>query len=380
MEDDKQLSRVPRTLSDDRNADVLEKLYAVGGSIATDIITYVSSMEIKDLFGESWFSINDFCKTMGYDRTRLQRRLTEEQLRNLFGDSGHPIYRDSYGNGQEIKHPIETLFEAILFKLGNTSFSFMEAKNNGKETEYSFVQVLERFRIKADFNTNKKTKRQYLVVLNKKLRNTLFNQYNIIELKDYRNLPDRKGFRLFYLNLSKMIFLIKFKIKEAKDPYYTLTVDQLAKIFDVNIVANNDRKKKVTSILNAINDYLSFTKFNYSYVKGKNDRWAYTVQFDFSQETLEYFDERYKAVFSNQFYTAMEELYLIIVKKIPNSQTYRYLPTLKEPEVKQEFLEWLYSPEQDMDRKQKVYSDLFVKLFNKTPREYGLDFKFDFKL
>lgn len=83
--------------------------------------------------------------------------------------------------------------------------------------------------------------------------NTLLTEYNLLELKDYRNLPNRKGYRKFYLNLAKMIYLIKYKIDQGQAPYFTVTVDQLAKEFDVTVKDNHDRKKKVTSILNGIN-------------------------------------------------------------------------------------------------------------------------------
>lgn len=123
---------------------------------------------------------------------------------------------------------------------------------NGK-TQYKFIQILDRFEIKDDFGTKKRTKRNYNVHLSKDLMNTLLTEYNLLELKDYRNLPNRKGYRKFYLNLAKMIYLIKYKIDQGQAPYFTVTVDQLAKEFDVTVKDNHDRKKKVTSILNGIN-------------------------------------------------------------------------------------------------------------------------------
>ena len=89
-----------------------------------------------------------------------------------------------------------------------------------------------------------------------------------------------------------MIYLIKYKIEQGIEPCFTATVDQLADIFEVHITNNADRKKKVTSILNAINKNLEVTKFKFQYVKGEGDRWAYTVQFLFEEETLNYFDEK----------------------------------------------------------------------------------------
>ena len=71
----KELSRVPRTLSESSNTKVLEVLFDAGGTVMSDIIIYVASSQMKDLFGDCWFSINDFCEVMGYERTKLQRKL-----------------------------------------------------------------------------------------------------------------------------------------------------------------------------------------------------------------------------------------------------------------------------------------------------------------
>ena len=107
----------------------------------------------------------------------------------------------------------------------------------------------------------------YKVNLSNELKNMMFSGYNLIDLKDYRNLPNKRAYRKFYLNLSMMIFLIKHKIQAGQQPEFTITVDELARHFDVNIANNHDRKKKVTAILNAINKNLTQTKFEYEYIK-----------------------------------------------------------------------------------------------------------------
>lgn len=58
----KELSRVPRTLSESSNSKVLEVLFDAGGTVMSDIIIYVASSQMKDLFGDCWFSINDFAR------------------------------------------------------------------------------------------------------------------------------------------------------------------------------------------------------------------------------------------------------------------------------------------------------------------------------
>lgn len=56
----KELSRVPRLLSESYNSGLVERLYDSGGSVMLDIIIYLCGNHIRDLFGESWFSIEDF--------------------------------------------------------------------------------------------------------------------------------------------------------------------------------------------------------------------------------------------------------------------------------------------------------------------------------
>lgn len=81
----KELSRVPRTLSEPYNGDNLDLFIESGGTIMHDIIIFAANTQMKDLFGDLWFSMDDFCKVMGYDRTKLQRKLTEEQKVKTFG-------------------------------------------------------------------------------------------------------------------------------------------------------------------------------------------------------------------------------------------------------------------------------------------------------
>lgn len=59
---EKELNRVPRLLSESYNSGLIERLYESGGSVMLDIIIYLCGNHVKDLFGESWFSIEDFCK------------------------------------------------------------------------------------------------------------------------------------------------------------------------------------------------------------------------------------------------------------------------------------------------------------------------------
>ena len=105
----------------------------------------------------------------------------------------------------------------------------------------------------------------------------MFSLYNLLELQDYRSLPSR--YRYFYLELSKMVYLIKYKTTKNEAPFYVLTVDQLAKKLGIEIAEPKDRKKKVASILKKMNTYLKYTKntkTNYKIDKNKYKNWFKT--------------------------------------------------------------------------------------------------------
>ena len=109
-----------------------------------------------------------------------------------------------------------------------------------------------------------------------------------------------------------MVYLIKYKTTKNEAPFYVLTVDQLAKKLGIEIAEPKDRKKKVASILKKMNTYLKYTNFNFSFVKGDHERWAYTVLFSFPRHTLHYFDEGQYAVVVKKFYKNLLGLYVEI--------------------------------------------------------------------
>ena len=361
----KELSRVPRTLSEPYNGDNLDLLIESGGTIMHDIIIYAANTQMKDLFGETWFSMEDFCSVMGYDRTKLQRKLTEEQKAKTFGPI-KPIYKTEY-EGEQIEHPIETFFESALFSLGKNTLSVAYKVNDS--TKYKFIPILESFEIKDNFGTKKRTKRMYKVNLSKELKNMMFTGYNLIDLKDYRSLPNKRAYRKFYLNLSKMILLIKHKIQQGQEPEFTLTVDELAKHFDINIANNHDRKKKVIATLNAINKNLTQTKFEYEFVKRDNEKWAYSIKFRFSEETLKYFDEKAKAIITSQYYEALKDAFLK-KKDVKVYETYKFKDyfIFGTGEYSEEFTEWAYS-DADKELKTEIYRNIYMNVMRMPPKD-----------
>lgn len=365
----KELVRIPRVLGEHYNSKLLESLYNAGGSIMVDLIIYLSSYHIKDLFGESWFSVEDFCNKMGYNRTNLQRRLNKEQLEAIFGKE-RPEYVFTDDEGRIIAHPIETVFEAALYKLGRENLFYPVRGDDGR-TSYNFVQILTKFDIKTNFKTNKSTKRLYTATLSTKIKDFMFSLYNLIELQDYRNLPSK--YRYFYLELSKMLYIIRYKIEKNEAPFYALTVDQLAEKLDVKIQTPKFRKQKIADLLNKMNKYIQCTNFDFSFVKGKNEKWAYTVLFSFPKPTIEYFDEGQQAVFIKRFYEELLYVYASIIcpdMSIGRERGNKVNEILKDPHQYDNFLMWANSS-QNFSEKKKAYLSASMNVFGKLPEGYN---------
>ena len=129
-----------------------------------------------------------------------------------------------------------------------------------------------------------------------------------------------------------------------------------------------------TSILNGINKKLERTKFQYQYIKGKGEKWPYTVQFFFDQETLEYFDEKIKAILTSQYHDALKSCFLLNKKGIPVSRHYQYKDFFKlgTGEYYHEFTAWLYS-EEDKEIKENIYRDIYIKVVGIRPEDLAVN-------
>lgn len=372
-ENKKSLCRIPRALTDQKAKQKIEKeLYQLGGSLGIDIIIYACNSQNENLFGECWFSMDDFCKKMGYNRTHLQEKVSNEKKTQFLGED-NPVHILYDIRGKKIEYKIETVFECILYKLGSQNIGIVEQTRSGGSV-YKFLQVLDEFEIKSNLETLKKTRRMYRVRINSRLKETLFNSYSLIELNEYNKLPDRAGYREFYLNLCRMIAIVKYKKDHGEIPCFTMSVDQLASIFDVNIIENKDRKKRITRILNSINKNLKAAKFDFEYIKGANEKWAYTVKFQFSDETVEYFDEKYKAVFMIRYYENLLGNYIRL--RYPSSDMKMIISEkqrITEDEgQKEQFRKWCFSDEH-MDLKVTIYKNTSMEVFKMNPEDSGFD-------
>ena len=355
----KELTRIPQSIAS--NFKEMQNTYGRLAPIVTDLMIFLANQQMNSIFNDISFTLDDFCEKMGHSKKELQRKMTEEERKDILG-STIAIYRNRTG-----EQLLENKFELALW-LATQRNLVMSRFNSKGEFIFTGVQIIQAFEIGVDYSTQKSQKKRYLVVLGGMLKDFLLTNYNLIELKDYRSIPNYEGYRDFYLYLSRIIVIVKYKKQKQEESNFIMSVDELCDIFGSKRTRNDDKKKFVTKTLNKIRDLVEYAKFNYEYVNAGH-RYKYHVQFDFADETLEYFDEKIKAQFFkallNEFEAEFTNYYFHALPHMQRAMEFRRMMDEQDIEHKQSrktFVEWLFN-EEDKEVKMQKYKEVFFKIW-----------------
>lgn len=159
-------------------------------------------------------------------------------------------------------------------------------------------------------------------------------------MTDYVKIPIREGYRNFYIYISRILALIKHNKATNKPLYYIISIDEIARIFDINQSRNDLRKTKVRECLNKILNIVEVAKFQYSFVKN-GGRYAYFVQFEFQDDVLNHFDEKLKAVFIKSLFSSLQTRWVRErYKNLSGRQQAEMIRNNPEEHMK-DFMEWM---------------------------------------
>lgn len=351
------LGRVPQNLSFD--TDALYRAYGDQATIIRDIIVFVSTRKMRDLWNNVSFSLDEFCKELGYNKQSLQRTLEEFKNKSKYD---LPIIDG---------HVYDSLFEYSLFRAMRENITFGRKKGDKEIVEV--YNIIDRLEINYNKNTNKVTKRTYTIKLNDKILDNLFREYFIIDFDEYRSLKSKKissigSYRNFYIYIARMIAQVRYNKKSSKEEHFIISVDDLCRVLDVSITQEPKAKKlQVKRVLDKINSLLNQSKFEFDFVKLNNAR-AYHVNFIFSQSTIEHFDERLKAVFIQKLYNNCQTEFL------KNQNTFasihQRIQGYKDFD-KKEFYKWLES-DMDKDLKTAIFISTYEDVYKSSPKEINL--------
>lgn len=342
----KDLARIPQSLAFDYNA--LTRTYGDEAAIIRDIIVYVSKCQIKNLFGEVEFSIEDFSEEMGYNRTTLQRTI------QLFKD-----------NPQKIpiidNHKFDSPFEYALYR-GLKENVIFHRNRQGKET-FESVQIIEKLDVVYDKTTKKETKRTYNIKLGAKILDYLFTEYNLIDFNEYRDIRSHQisvtgSMRNFYIFMARVVAHMKYLKKTGVPEQFVLSIDELCEIFSVSIDTPKNKKLYITRTLNGLNKSMINMEFEWKYVKN-NTKYAYFVMFEFPDKTLDYFDEQLRAVFYKELY---EQLKRTFVFSASEGEDVNYLHEVRNLD-KEKYMRWFFQEDANAGDKIEVFTDTYRRVF-----------------
>lgn len=346
-----ELSRVPQYLSFDNT--VLQRAYQSDSILLRDIIVYILNKKSKNLFEEYSFSLIEFCREMGYEKTNLQR--TKPEFMNVTQRNKNilPVVDN---------HVFDGIFEHALYR--GLKENIIISRKGEKDIEFRSYRVIEELRVEYDRETKKDVKRVYTIKLAKELLENLFKEYFLIDYLDYKSIKASKvsligSYRNFYIFMAQMIAVSQ----KGKDDNYTyiVSVDKLTEVLSLNSEESPRKKKQnIKCILEKLKDIVENTKFNYEFVKN-GDRYAYWVEFSFSEGVKNYFNEKSKAIFFKKLWTECEIIFLREVEKINvgSRATGEYIKT-KEYRLK--FIEWFLSSDMIKDKEnlfKKVYYQVY---------------------
>lgn len=341
------LSRIPQNFSFDKDA--LLRTFGEESAIIRDVIVYASNYQLLDLWGNITFSIEDFCREFGYNRTTLQRTLPS--FKNL-PENKLPMIDD---------HVFDSLFEYALYRALKENVVFKRKKGN-KET-FESVQLISHLDVIYDKSSRKLSKRIYSLKLGHKIIENLFKEYHLIDFQDYRRLRSNKissvgAFRNFYIFIARIIAQVRFYQRSNLPETFIVSIDDLCNVFGVNYEAPKNKKSYISRTLTVIKDSLDNTKFEWSFVNN-GTKHSYFVRFEFEDETLNYFDERLKSVFFKKLHNRAEQLYM---KEQGNPNKYNSMLDAYRNMDKDDFYKWFMS-DNSIDKKLEIWNDVYAITF-----------------
>jgi hypothetical protein len=287
QETNKILARVPQDMAFDTDAMVSQFQRHAG--LIRDVFMFVVRHQFtaRDVFNNINFTVEDFCKEMGYSKQELYRRL--EIWNNKLTP---PKLVDG--------HECDGLFEYALYRATTEKVIFHRRSKDGNPIINTY-EIFKSLEIIYDRTTKKTTKRTYSVILSSDVLNAAFARFFVLDYNDYRALAAKSSdatgsYRNFYVFFARMVAITK----SGKQHTYITTVNELASVFNYDSSDPRHLKQSVKRALDRIQEKIKHP-YSYKFISDPNSanksKLQYHVLFSFSDELLIFYEERLVAYF-----------------------------------------------------------------------------------
>jgi hypothetical protein len=344
------LARVPQDMAFDTDAMTLQFQRQAG--LIRDVFIFVVKRQFttRDIFNSITFTIEDFCREMGYNKSELYRRLDTWNHK-----SNPPKLVDG--------HECDGLFEYALYRATTEKIVFQRWSKENNPIIYTY-EIFKSLEILYDKSTRKNTKRTYSVVLGADILNAAFARFFVLDYEEYKALAAKSSdatssHRNFYVFFARMVATAKAR----KQHTFTTSVDNLATIFDYKITHPKDLKKSIKRALDVIQSKLR-QPFSYQFVRDPNpnvkSNLQYHVLFVFSDEILQFYEEKILTFFWQKLRERADATYRYnLIAHIEDLEK----KIKQKPDFKlEDFHEWWFSSTQE-DEKERIIKMLLKDIF-----------------
>jgi hypothetical protein len=354
------LARVPQHMSFDTDA-IAQQFQRQAGLVRDIFLFTVKRQFSANIFGQIEFTIDEFCKEMGYNKSEMYRRMDMFRDKNEYNIKKHPLPKPPILIDG---HECDGLLEYSLYRAASENVVFHRFDKNGNPGINSY-QILKSFDVIYDKSTKKNIKRKYSIVLSADILNEVFLKFFVIDYSNYKALAAKSSdttssFRNFYIFFGRMVATAKYQ----KQHTYLTTVDTLARVFNFNINEPKHKKMSVRRALENIKKKLTHP-FSYQFVSNpeSKSKLQYHILFSFTDEVLDYYDER----MMRTFWAALREKGIKYFGEKIMSEKYDYRKMIEmqknmPKETLEEFHTWWFSND-DYDFKQKLLAELKKEIF-----------------
>ncbi|MDR2763918.1 MAG: hypothetical protein LBB90_02700 [Tannerella sp.] len=344
------LARVPHDMAFD--VDAMTEQFGKQAGIVRDAFIYVIKRQFtsKDIFNNITFSIDDFCRDMGYNKSELYRRL------DIWNNKNKP---PKLIDG----HECDSLFEYALYRAAKENVIFHRWSKDGNPIINTY-QIFKSVEILYDATTKKNTKRTYSIVLGSDILNAAFARFFVLDYEDYKNLAAKSSdatssYRNFYIFYARMVATAKARNQHN----YITTVDDLANVFNYTISVPKNRKTSVKRALDNIKSKMTYS-FNYQFIADPNpenkSKLQYHVLFQFSDVCLTYFEEKLVGFWA-KLLERVGYSYMGSLKK-DNTDYHERQRAIGQPIDKEKLFEWWFS-NADQKRKNEILNSVIKDIF-----------------
>ena len=242
-----------------------------------DMILYFANQYKANLFGYCRFTINDFCRIMGYSKNHLQYK--------------HPLIESGYMKAPEYRgHKFESIFEYTLFRIFQQKIVLSRpAKfvgNDMKGVNLKSLDVVSE--IQVAYDENKPDRRIYDIRLADTFIGSIMELYVNIDLNDYLSIGNTKGndkIKNLYLLLASFQHMA---LSTGDGKMDSVNFDLLCNVAQINAKEPKHRKETLNKYLQVLSNKRSL-RYSYKFFVARGQRQAYSleVQFDATARILE---------------------------------------------------------------------------------------------